>query len=123
MSSRAGIIKSKISPNAAEGKSSLGLKDLVNLVTEKTNGQERNITTNKPETAQKSSEVQDQGKKGNQSENKSRTRKKKKKHGKKSTPVASPVKTSAISDDANKNSGASSSPVRPEIEYQEKSLF
>ncbi len=121
VSSRAGIIKSKISPNAAEGKSSLGLKDLVNLVAEKTDGQEGNITANKPETTQKPSEVQGQGKKGSQSENKSRTRKKKKKHGKKSTPVVSSVKTSTMSDGTNKNSDASSSPVRPEIEFQEKS--
>ncbi len=100
--SRADLMKSGLSPNAAEGRSSMGLKDLANLVAEKTESEKE--TANKQESASQANP----DKKGKQTDKKSHAKRKKKHRNKRATPVES------------KNS-PSSSPVRPEIEYQEKS--
>lgn len=88
--------RQKISPNTAEGKERLGLKDLARLAEES-----GKVEFKKTET------------KGKESFKKSQNRNKKGKKHSKSTPVVPSV-------NAQKKNN-SSSPVRPEVEYQEKS--
>ena len=95
---QADLRRSGMSPNTAEGKERLGLKDLARMVAENGEGKVEFI----------------------KSEPKGKNKTKKGKHGKKhkkSTPVVPSV------DKGNKptNSGHHASPVTPEVEYQEKS--
>lgn len=97
--------RQNLSPNAAEGKERLGLKDLAKLMSQQGNQLAEKPAENKP--AEKPVEKKsDDKKKGNKN-------KKGKQHPKKSTPASSPVKS--------EKKPAQSSPVTPEVEYQEKS--
>ena len=88
------LIRAKLSPNAAEGKERLGLKDLARLAGEVGEGK-----------------VEFKVEKGKSNNKKGKKRFKKNKKQSKSTPVVPPVK----------NSERSATPVKPEVEYQEKS--
>lgn len=109
--------KTGLSPNAAEGKERLGLKDLASLVAEKT--EQEIVTAKKPED----------NKKGKRTNKKSRPtiKKGKKRFDRKSTPVvpsdngnSTPVnRFSTTVDEVQKSTVPT--PVRPEVEYQEKS--
>jgi hypothetical protein len=93
--------RQNLSPNAAEGKERLGLKDLAKLMSQQGNQQ-----AEKPAENKSVEKKPDDKKKGNKN-------KKGKQHPKKSTPVSSPVKS--------EKKPVQSSPVTPEVEYQEKS--
>ena len=119
------IRKQKLSPNAAEGRESLGLKDLAKMVAENQSKVEVKSAKVKPtEKAAKASSapreaVRQVPKASDVPTSQKSNRRKSKKRGKKGkmaavTPVASPVTTSA-------KTPAAASPVRPEVEYQEKS--
>ncbi len=95
---QADLKRSGLSPNAAEGKERLGLKDLARMVAE--NG-EGNVEFVKPEQ-------------------KGKNKHKKGKHNKKSH-KSTPVVPSVNKDAKPANSGHPASPVKPEVEYQEKS--
>ena len=88
------FIRQKISPNAAEGKERLGLKDLAALIGDQGNNGQGNVKSEKDLI------------KPNKTSKKQRKDKKK---GKKSNP------------DSGNTSTPVSSPVKPEVEYQEKS--
>ncbi len=119
------IRKQKLSPNMAEGRESLGLKDLAKLVAENQSKVEvkpaKKAVQGQQNAVQK---VQKASKQAAASESKS-SRKKSKKRGKKgkaaavAAPVTSPVATPVVN--ANSAPSTPSSPVRPEVEYQEKS--
>ena len=96
--------RQNLSPNTAEGKERLGLKDLAKLMSQQGNQSTEKPAENKPveKPAEKKS---DDKKKGNKN--------KKGKYTKKTTPVSSPVKP--------EKKPTQSSPVRPEVEYKEKS--
>ncbi len=91
------FIRQKISPNAAEGKERLGLKDLANLIAGQKNDDETEKTGKQPE----GKESKDESKKQSNGKKRRSKRKKGKKNTQKSTPVIPSVK--------------------PEVEYQEKS--
>ena len=109
-SPQAELRKSGLSPNAAEGKERLGLKDLANLVAGKINEDKGNTNSEKQDN-----------KKGKRNNKKSRAmiKKGKKRFEKKTTPVVPPVDNS----DNGTQKETIFSPVRPEIEYQEKSTI
>ncbi|MBR2074507.1 MAG: type IV secretion system DNA-binding domain-containing protein, partial [Fibrobacter sp.] len=119
------IRKQKLSPNMAEGRESLGLKDLAKLVAENQSKVEvkpaKKAVQGQQNAVQK---VQKASKQAAASESKI-SRKKSKKRGKKgkaaavTTPATSPVATPVVN--ANSAPSTPSSPVRPEVEYQEKS--
>ncbi|MBQ2672426.1 type IV secretion system DNA-binding domain-containing protein [Candidatus Saccharibacteria bacterium] len=88
------FIRQKISPNTAEGKERLGLKDLAALIGDQRNNSQGNVESEKDLI------------KPNKTSKKQRKDKKK---GKKSNP------------DSGSTSTPVSSPVKPEVEYQEKS--
>ena len=91
--------RQNLSPNAAEGKERLGLKDLAKLMSQQGNQEAKKPAENKPVENKPADKKGNKGKKG--------------KHPKNSTPVSSPVKPA--------KKPTKSSPVRPEVEYQEKS--
>ena len=103
-SPQADLRKSGLSPNAAEGKERLGLKDLASLVAGKVDND------NKQGNTKENSQNDKKGKRNK----KSTIKKGKNRFEKKSTPVVPPVI-------APENKEPIFSPVRPEIEYQEKS--
>ena len=84
----------KVSPNTAEGKSALGLKDLASLVADK-----------KPDLAKTT---------------KAASHKKAKKRGKKGTKAASSPVTASPTPVESATQPKTDTPVRPEVEYQEK---
>lgn len=92
--------KQNLSPNAAEGKERLGLKDLAKVL----GGMDEN-KKEKTETREKQEEPDNKAKRG-------KRRNAKKARNAKSTPVVPPVK--------NAKPKPSSTPVKPEVEYQEK---
>lgn len=96
--------RQNLSPNTAEGKERLGLKDLAKLMSQQGNQPAEKPAENNP--VEKPAEKKpDDKKKGNKN--------KKGKHPKKTTPASSPVNP--------EKKPISSSPVTPEVEYQEKS--
>ena len=95
---QADLRRSGMSPNMAEGKERLGLKDLARMVEENGEG--------KVEFVRSEPKGNNKAKKG-----------KRNKKFKKSTPVVPPVNRS----NRPANSGHHASPVTPEVEYQEKS--
>lgn len=105
--------KSGVSPNAAEGKERLGLKDLAKLVEK--NGEGRVTFINK--VKEKNNKRRDR-KQGNKASNKSANTKKK---AISSTPVVPSVKPSENNRPIHEPKTVNSTPVRPEVEYQEKS--
>ena len=96
--------RQNLSPNAAEGKERLGLKDLAKLVAE-----------NQGKTGEQKPTTIASGKKGKNGKNRRNQAKKGKKGADKSasTPVVPSISPSKISHN--------STPVHPEVEYQEKS--
>ncbi len=94
--------RQNISPNAVEGRESPGLKDLAKLVESKAG--------EAPTVVYVGSTAKNTTKKAGKAAKKKAP---KKKRGKNATPVATPVTPIAPA--------SSSSPVRPEVEYQEKS--
>ena len=136
------IRKQKLSPNAAEGRESLGLKDLARMVAENQSKVEvKPAKATKPEkpVAEKAAKASSAPREAARSKTvdaptpQKSSRKKSKKRGKKgkmaagvvatSSPVAAsptPVKTSEAA--VNKPQKATHpTPVHPEVEYQEKS--
>lgn len=97
--------RQNLSPNAAEGKERLGLKDLARLVNQQGNQPAAKPAENKPVEKKPAEKKFDDKKKGNKN-------KKGKQYPKKSTPVSSPVKS--------EKKPVQSSPVTPEVEYKEK---
>lgn len=95
---QADLRRSGMSPNMAEGKERLGLKDLARMVEENGEG--------KVEFVRSEPKGNNKAKKGKRS-----------KKFKKSTPVVPPVNRN----NRPANSGHHASPVTPEVEYQEKS--
>ena len=99
---QADLRRSGLSPNAAEGKERLGLKDLARMVAENGEGKVEFV----------------------KSESKGKNKSKKGKHNKKDSKKAqnsTPVVPSVEKSEKPVNSGHNASPVRPEVEYQEKS--
>ena len=120
--------RSGLSPNAAEGKERLGLKDLARLAAEQSGSKvefkpvEKPVETPRPD---------DKAEKGN---NKKKGKKNRKKNHKNKgshaspTPVSSPVSHDVNTSDHKAKTTASTpvatpvaTPVKPEVEYQEKS--
>jgi hypothetical protein len=120
--------RSGLSPNAAEGKERLGLKDLARLAAEQSGSKvefkpaEKPVETPKPD---------DKAEKGN---NKKKGKKNRKKNHKNKgshaspTPVSSPVSHDVNTSDHKAKTTAPTpvttpvtTPVKPEVEYQEKS--
>ncbi|MBR3253635.1 type IV secretion system DNA-binding domain-containing protein [Candidatus Saccharibacteria bacterium] len=98
--------RQKLSPNAAEGKSSLGLKDLAALVEEKQGNQSGKSNTSSTPAPDK----------------KGKKHKKKNKRGRVVNAVAEAQPSSRPSASPVENSvNNSATPIRPEVEYREKS--
>ena len=106
------FMRQNLSPNTAEGKERLGLKDLAKLVEEVGNQDVEILGSSQGNT--KTPEIEEKkGKTDSKKAKKSQKRDRKKGKKKNSIPTVPPVKEE-------KNS-VSSTPVRPEVEYQEKS--
>ena len=97
--------RQNLSPNQAEGKDRLGLKDLARLAAK----QEGKVEFKKSEPVRESNDTSKKGKK--------RSKKSRNNRNRGNTPKAAPV----ISGNSTGKEGIVSSPVRPEVEYQEKS--
>ena len=108
----------KISPNTAEGRKSLGLKDLATLVAKKTSEKPQKAA-NEP----KKKKDDNNHKKNKKPKDKGKTGKNEKKEAitKTPTPVTSPVNPSPASVKPTKIV-KNPTPVHPEVEYQEKSV-
>ena len=109
--------RSGLSPNAAEGKERLGLKDLVKLMEKTDQGKvviknkDDNHATGNNRTTGKNKNTKNKQKKG------------KKNNSKKTAPSSAPVVKGKTTNSNNKNSVVPSvTPVKPEVEYQEKSV-
>lgn len=113
-----------LSPNAAEGKESFGLKDLAKLVAEQKREKE---TPKQPDQASDPKNGESKKPKKTPKTGKNTIRKGKKRfEKKKSTPVSSPVHSSPTPVNAGVKSGTDhqgSTSVKPEVIYQEKSTI
>ncbi len=105
--------RQNISPNAAEGRESLGLKDLAKLVESKA-GEAPKVVFVGSTAKNAGSTTKNASKKG------TKATKKAKKNANKVAPEKSTGEEKSASPETPKKAGASS-PVRPEVEYQEKS--
>ncbi|MEE0888080.1 MAG: type IV secretion system DNA-binding domain-containing protein [Candidatus Saccharimonadaceae bacterium] len=105
--------RQNISPNAAEGKERMGLKDLAKLIAE---GKENTETTEKEITKEPVRIEKEQPKKGKAQKNRNR-----KKGNKKSE--KDPQKKTRGDKILTATSNDKSAPVKPEVEYQEKSVI
>ncbi len=104
--------RQNISPNAAEGKERMGLKDLAKLIAE---DKENTETTGKEITKEPVRIEKEQPKKGKTQKNRNR-----KKGNKKSE--KDPQKKTRGDKILTATGNAKSTPVKPEVEYQEKSV-
>ncbi len=111
--------RQKLSPNAAEGKERLGLKDLAKLVTESQGSSEKkpaeNNAGNTTQGDNSSTQTTTPPRKGKTNRN----RKNRNKKGKKSP--GKDAKMNNVNNNAAKDNSAA--PVKPEVEYQEKSVI
>lgn len=103
---QADLRRTGMSPNMAEGKERLGLKDLARLVEEQGEGKVEFVKKSEPK-AGKSNKTHSKGKKG-------------KKHPEKRLNHVSEPKSTTVNTVEQKSTPVSS-PVKPEVEYQEKS--
>ena len=99
------FMRQKISPNAAEGKERLGLKDLAALVGDQQAEKKETKGTAEPEDKGKGEPKKNNPEKPNNKSSKSKKQRSKKKKSNKKSENATPVVP----------------PVKPEVEYQEKS--
>ena len=116
--------RQKLSPNAAEGKERLGLKDLAKLVTESQGSSEKKPAENNAENTtqgdKSSTQTTTPPKKGKTNKNRKNRNKKGKKSPGKDAKMNN-VNAANVNNNAAKNNSVA--PVKPEVEYQEKSVI
>jgi hypothetical protein len=114
--------RQKLSPNAAEGKERLGLKDLTKLVTESQGSSEKkpaeNNAGNTTQGDNSSTQATTPPRKGKTNKNRKNRNKKGKKSPGKDAKMNN-VNAANVNNNAAKDNSAA--PVKPEVEYQEKS--
>ena len=116
--------RQKLSPNAAEGKERLGLKDLAKLVTESQGSSEKKPAENNAENTTQGDNSSTQTTTPPRKGKTNRNRKNRNKKGKKSPgkdAKMNNVNAANVNNNAAKNNSVA--PVKPEVEYQEKSVI
>ncbi|MBQ1373693.1 type IV secretion system DNA-binding domain-containing protein [Candidatus Saccharibacteria bacterium] len=116
--------RQKLSPNAAEGKERLGLKDLAKLVTESQGSSEKKPAENNAGNTTQGDNGPTQAttppRKGKTNKNRKNRNKKGKKSPGKDAKMNN-VNAANVNNNAAKDNSAA--PVKPEVEYQEKSVI